>query len=363
MKKIVLTGGGTSGHVTPNLALIPELKKAGYSISYIGSRHGIEKQLLEKEGIDYHSINTGKLRRYFDMKNFTDMFRVADGFRQAFVLLGKLNPDVVFSKGGFVSCPVVWAAWLRRIPVVIHESDMTPGLTNKLSIPFSKKVCYTFPESKNHIPADKGIWTGMPIRNSILSGVAAEGRRICGFKGGKPIILIIGGSLGSEKINNVVREILNSLLKNFQICHLCGKGNVKSELEGINGYKQFEYINEDQPHIFAMSDMVVSRAGATVLYELLALKKPNLLIPLSKSASRGDQILNAESFEKQGFSAVLPEEQLDGKRLENLIQKVFTDKGKYIDTMEKRMSVSGVMAIMDVLEKDIINVGKGGINK
>ena len=362
MKKIVLTGGGTSGHVTPNLALLPELKKAGYSISYIGSRHGIEKQLLEKERIDYHSINTGKLRRYFDMKNFTDMFRVVDGFRQALALLGRLKPDVVFSKGGFVSCPVVWAAWLRRIPVVIHESDMTPGLTNKLSIPFAKRICYTFPESEKHMPANKGVRTGMPIREAIFSGVASEGRRICSFTGAKPVILIIGGSLGSEKINNAVRGILDSLLKDFQICHLCGKGNVKSELEGISGYKQFEYINEEQPHIFAMADMAVSRAGATVLYELLALKKPNILIPLSKSASRGDQILNAQSFEKQGFSAVLPEEQLDGRRLEELIRKVFTGRKTFIDAMEKCTSVSGVKAVMEVLEKTILNVGKGGIN-
>jgi UDP-N-acetylglucosamine--N-acetylmuramyl-(pentapeptide) pyrophosphoryl-undecaprenol N-acetylglucosamine transferase len=350
MKKIVLTGGGTSGHVTPNIALLPELRKAGYGVSYIGSRQGIEKQLLEREGIDYHSISTGKLRRYFDMKNFTDAFRVADGVRQAVALLGRLKPDLVFSKGGFVSCPVVWAAWLRRIPVVIHESDMTPGLTNKLSIPFAKKVCYTFPESEKHLPAGKAVRTGMPIRETLLKGIASEGRRLCGFTGAKPVILVIGGSLGSEKINNAVRDILDNLLRDFQICHICGKGNVKSELEGINGYKQFEYVNEEQPHIYAMADMAVSRAGATVLYELLALKKPNILIPLSKTASRGDQILNARSFEKQGFSAVLQEERLDGKNLQEQIRKVFTERMAFIETMERCTSVSGVRAVIEVLE-------------
>lgn len=358
MKKIILTGGGTSGHVTPNIALLPELKKAGYSISYIGSRQGIEKQLLEKEGIDYHSISTGKLRRYFDMKNFTDVFRVVDGFRQAVALLGRLKPDLVFSKGGFVSCPVVWAAWLRKIPVVIHESDMTPGLTNRLSIPFAKKVCYTFPESEEHLPANKGIRTGMPVREELLRGVASEGRRLCGFTGGKPVILIIGGSLGSEKINNAIRGISDSLLKDFQICHLCGKGNVKHEFDGISGYKQFEYINEEQPHIYAMADMVVSRAGATVLFELLALKKPNILIPLSKAASRGDQILNAQSFEKQGFSVVFPEEQLDGKGLEEKIRKVFTGRKAFIDAMDQNASISGVRAVIDVLEDCLSRSGK-----
>ena len=353
MKKIVLTGGGSSGHVTPNIALLPELKKAGYSISYIGSRNGIEKQLMEKEGIDYYHISTGKLRRYFDIKNFTDMFRVADGFRQAVALMGKLKPDLVFSKGGFVSCPVVWAAWLRRVPVVIHESDMTPGLTNKLSMPFAKKVCYTFPESEKHLPADKGIRTGLPIREALLRGIASEGRRICNFTDTKPVILVIGGSLGSEKINSAVRSILELLLKEFQICHICGKGNVKPELAGIPGYIQFEYVNEEQPHIYAMADIAVSRAGATVLYELLALKKPNILIPLSKASSRGDQILNSQSFEKQGFSAVLPEEQLNGEKLRELIQRVFTHRSAYIQAMERHTSVSGVKAVIGVLEASL----------
>ena len=353
MKTIVLTGGGSSGHVTPNIALLPGLKRAGYSIYYIGSRNGIEKQLIEKEGISYHSINTGKLRRYFDLKNFTDAFRVADGFRQAFILLGQLKPSVVFSKGGFVSCPVVWAAWLRRIPVVIHESDMTPGLTNRLSMPFAKAVCYTFPESKPHIPAIKGVRTGMPIREGLFGGSRSKGRSICGFVDTKPVIMVIGGSLGSEKVNGIVRSILDILLKDFNICHICGKGNVKPELEGKPGYRQFEYISEEQPHIFALSDLVVSRAGATVLFELLALRKPNLLIPLSKAASRGDQILNAASFEKQGYSMVLPEEKLDETYLVHAIQELYANGGKYREAMKECAVDSGAAAVMKEIGKAV----------
>jgi UDP-N-acetylglucosamine--N-acetylmuramyl-(pentapeptide) pyrophosphoryl-undecaprenol N-acetylglucosamine transferase len=351
MKTIVLTGGGTSGHVTPNIALLPALKRAGYQIHYVGSRDGIEKQLIERERISYHSISTGKLRRYFDFKNFTDAFRVLGGLGQAYSLLGKLKPDVVFSKGGFVSCPVVWAAWLRRIPAVIHESDMTPGVTNKLSIPFAKTVCYTFPESEPHIPAKKGIKTGIPIREELLAGDRLKGKRICGFTDEKPVIMVIGGSQGSEKINGMIRGILKDLLKNFNICHICGKGNISQELENKKGYKQFEYISEEQPHIFALADLVVSRAGATVLFELLTLRKPNLLIPLSKAASRGDQILNAASFEKQGFSLVLQEESLNTASLIKAINDLHSLAGKFTASMTKNNNDNSIAAIIKILDK------------
>lgn len=353
MKTIVLTGGGSSGHVTPNIALLPELKRNGYSIYYIGSKDGIEKQLIENEGIPYYSISTGKLRRYFDLKNFTDVFKVADGFRQAFNLLGRLKPSIVFSKGGFVSCPVVWASWLRRIPVVIHESDMTPGLTNKLSMPFARKVCYTFPESKPHIPESKGVRTGMPIREGLLSGNRTKGKTVCGFNDERPVLLVIGGSLGSEKINSVVRGVLDEILKVFNICHICGKGNVKPELESKRGYKQFEYISEEQPNVFAAADIALSRAGATVLFELLALKKPNLLIPLSKAASRGDQILNAKSFERLNYSMVLPEEEMNGEALVKAIFELHHNAEKYRSAMKKDTEASGIAAVIRVLGQEL----------
>jgi undecaprenyldiphospho-muramoylpentapeptide beta-N-acetylglucosaminyltransferase len=349
MKTIVLTGGGTSGHVTPNIALIPELKTQGCKIHYIGSKKGIEKQLIEKEGITYHSINTGKLRRYFDLKNFTDVFRVGDGFRQAFSILGKLKPDLVFSKGGFVACPVVWAAWVRKIPVIIHESDMTPGLTNKLSIPFCKKICYTFPETEKYIPKEKGILTGIPIRDSLLKGDLFMGRKLCGFTAGKPVILIIGGSQGSEFINNAIRSIMSDLLPIFQICHICGKNNIDKETVGLEGYKQFEYVNEELTHLFAAADIVVSRAGATAIFEILALKKPSLLIPLSKASSRGDQLLNAESFEKQGYCKVLKEEELDSTSLKASLFEIYGNREKYIDNMKKSKSGKGNDAILKVI--------------
>ncbi len=351
MKTIVLTGGGSSGHVTPNIALLPALRREGCDVHYIGSRNGIEKELVLREGIPYHEISAGKLRRYFDVKNLTDVFKVAGGLSQAFSILGRLKPAVVFSKGGFVSCPVVWAAWLRKIPVVIHESDITPGLTNKLSMPFAKAVCYTFPESGRHIPEKKGIKTGIPIRESLMEGKRQTGRSICGFDGSKPVIMVIGGSLGSERINTAVRDILDKLLKDFNICHICGKGNIEPELENRRGYRQFEYINEEQPHIYAMADFVVSRAGATVLFELLALKKPNLLIPLSKAASRGDQILNAASFEKQGYSMLLDEDKLNGEALIRSIYQLKENASGLISAMNSAGNDSGVSAVIRVINK------------
>jgi UDP-N-acetylglucosamine--N-acetylmuramyl-(pentapeptide) pyrophosphoryl-undecaprenol N-acetylglucosamine transferase len=353
MKTIVLTGGGSSGHVTPNIALLPGLKRAGYTIHYIGSHSGIEKQLIEKEGIPYHSISTGKLRRYFDLKNITDVFRVLAGLRQAYVLLGKIKPLAVFSKGGFVSCPVVWAAWLRKIPAVIHESDITPGLTNKLSMPFAKKVCYTFPESESHIPAGKGIRTGMPIREGLLAGNRLTGKKICGFGNAKPVILVIGGSLGSEKINGIVHSMLDTLLKDFNICHVCGKGNLNRELEDKKGYRQFEYVDEEQPHLYALADLVVSRAGATVLYEILAIGKPSLLIPLSRAASRGDQILNAASFEKNKYGMVLQEENLSGESFVKAIYELNARASTFTEAMKNNTQANGIAAVLETLERVI----------
>lgn len=349
MKRIVMTGGGTAGHVTPNIALIPRLKKMGYEIHYIGTKDGIERGLIEAQGISYHSISAGKLRRYLDLKNLTDTFRVVRGFNDAMSVLRKLKPDVVFSKGGFVSCPVVWAAKMRGIPAIIHESDMTPGLANKLSIPFARKICYTFPETKNYIPKEKGVLTGIPVRESLFSGKAELGKRLCGFNDKLPVMVIVGGSQGSQVLNNAIRGTLNELLRKFQICHMCGKGNVDQSLNNLSGYKQFEYINEELPHVFAMADLVVSRAGATTIYELLALKKPNLLIPLSKQASRGDQILNSESFEKQGFSKVLMEEELNSKSFMENVEELYSGRTSYIKAMENSAVGNGTEKILELI--------------
>lgn len=347
--KIIMTGGGSAGHVTPNLALIPKLKENNFEIKYIGGKDGIEKNIISNEGIEYYSISTGKLRRYFDIKNFSDPFKVVAGVFQCINIMRKERPNIVFSKGGFVSVPVVISAYLNRIPVISHESDMTPGLANKLSTPYSNKLCVTFPESLKHIKGNKGIVTGTPIRSELFKGSRNQCLKITGFKGMKPILFIIGGSLGSQIINSNIRNNLEELLKSFDVIHLCGKGNIESSLNNKVGYKQYEYVNEELPHFMVGSDVVISRAGANSIFEILALKKPNILIPLSKKASRGDQVLNAESFEKRGYSMVIQEEMLkDGFLLES-IKKVYKDRDKYIKAMENSKTKNGTDNIIEVI--------------
>lgn len=354
MKKIVLTGGGTAGHVTPNIALIPGLKRMGYEIHYIGSYDGIEKKLIEDIGIPYTGISSGKLRRYMSAKNFTDPFRVLKGYSEAKSFMKSYRPDVVFSKGGFVSVPVVLAAKKYKIPVIIHESDMTPGLANKLSIPSATKVCHNFPETAEYLPKGKAVLTGSPIRAELLNGDSEKGLAMCGFKNDKPVIMVIGGSLGAVAVNNAVREALPELLKSFHIVHLCGKGKMDSSLENTEGYKQFEYIKDELKDLFAMSDIIISRAGANAICEISALKKPSILIPLSANASRGDQILNARSFERQGFSMVLEEEEITESTLLNAIRELYQNRESYVHAMSESSHMNSIEKITGLIE-DCVN--------
>lgn len=351
MKKIVLTGGGTAGHVTPNIALMPRLKELGYEIHYIGSYDGIEKKLIEEMGIPYYGISSGKLRRYFDWKNFTDPFRVLKGFAEAKKLLKKLKPDVVFSKGGFVTVPVVQAAKQCHIPTIIHESDMTPGLANKLAIPAATKVCCNFPETIKYLPDGKAVLSGSPIRQELLSGNKLAALKFCNFTSDKPVLMIIGGSLGSVAVNTAIRNILPELLKTFQIIHLCGQGNLDESLIGTEGYVQYEYIKQELADLFALADVVVSRAGANAICEILALRKPNLLIPLSAAASRGDQLLNAASFKQQGFSLVLQEEEITNELLLSTILDLYKDRNSFIETMEKSGQSDAIAVITKLIEE------------
>ena len=351
MKRIILTGGGTAGHVTHNIALLPRLKELQYDIHYIGSYNGIEKELISQFGIPYHGISTGKLRRYFSVQNFTDPFRVIKGMGEARKLIKILEPDVIFSKGGFVSVPVVLAGKGQHVPVIIHESDMTPGLANKLSLSAATKVCCNFPETMKFIPEGKAVLTGSPIREELLHGNKLEALKLCGFTANKPVIMVIGGSQGSVVVNDAIRGILPELLKTYQVIHLCGKGKLDSSKIGLEGYIQFEYVKKELADLFALSDVCISRAGANAICELLALRKPNLLIPLSANASRGDQILNAESFENQGFSEVLSEENLAPTIMLPIINKLYEKRADYISKMEKSEQSDAISKIIALIEE------------
>lgn len=349
MKRIILTGGGSAGHVTPNLALIAELKKEGWDIHYVGTKDGIERTLINDKGITYHTVQAGKLRRYFNVKNITDPFKVIYGIMQSISIVGKLKPKVIFSKGGFVSVPVVIGGWMNRIPVIIHESDMTPGLANKIASPFASRICVNFPETGKKFGGVKTIHTGTPIRKEILDGDINKGLDLCGFVKDKPVVMVMGGSLGSRNLNKLVRDTLPMLLKDYQVVHICGKSNIDENLKGLKGYKQFEYISEEQPHIFKISSIIISRSGANSIFEFLILKLPSILIPLSNKSSRGDQILNARYFEKLGFSKVLTEENLNSTVLYDNIVDLYKNRNKYINNMNKKHIPDGTKEIMELI--------------
>lgn len=351
MKKIILTGGGSAGHVTPNIALLPELKKRNYEIYYIGSKNGIEKQLIEEENIKYYGISSGKLRRYFDIKNFTDPFRVMKGFAEASSIIKEIKPDVVFSKGGFVTVPVVIAADRKKVPCIIHESDMSPGLANKLCIPHAVKVCTNFPEAARGI-GEKAVVTGTPIRREMFSGNRIAGLDFLGFTANKPVLMVVGGSLGAIAINNMVRDALPELLRRYQIVHLCGNGKVDDSLAGLEGYVQFEYIRKEMCDLMTAADIIISRAGANAICEILALNKPNLLVPLPAASSRGDQVLNAESFERQGFSVVIKEEQLTTGTLIDEVDKLYNNREAYISKMKENSQRDSVKIIADLIDEN-----------
>lgn len=351
MKKIVLTGGGTAGHVSPNLALIPRLLQEGYVIDYIGTEKGIEREMIARvPQVHYHAVKSGKLRRYFSWQNFTDPFRVVAGAVQSARLMGKLKPDVVFSKGGFVSVPVVFGAWLHHIPVVCHESDLTPGLANKLCRPFARKFATTFPECAAAL-GPKAEMTGTPLRPELFGGSRAKGLALLGFTGTKPVLLMMGGSLGAQSVNKVLREALPDLLPRFDLCHICGKGNLAPELEGTPGYKQLEFVDKELPDILATADLVLSRAGSNALCEFQALGKPMLLVPYPKGASRGDQILNAQSLEKRGLCRVLLQENLTRASLTAALNRLWADREQLEEALRKAPPADGTRRVLEMIEE------------
>ena len=351
MKKIVLTGGGTAGHVTPNLALIPRLLADGWEIHYIGAADSAEQELIGRvPEVIFHAVSVGKLRRYFDLKNFSDPFRVLKGIRQATDLIRKIKPDVVFSKGGFVSVPVVYGAKMNRVPVITHESDMTPGLANKLCLPFSRVQCCTFPEAVKYAKG-KGVHTGSPIRPEILQGDKEKGLKRFGFHGNLPVIMVVGGSSGAQAINQVVWQCLPRLTENFQVLHLCGKGNLSPVYEGTANYAQREYLNEEMAEAYACADILISRAGSNALCEILAARKPALLIPYPKDASRGDQLLNAESFRARGFSYVLQQEDMNPDSLIQAVENLYHDRGMLYEAMATEPTANGVDNVLEQIYK------------
>lgn len=352
-KKILLTGGGSAGHVTPNIALFPLLLERGYELHYVGLEDGIEHTLIsEQPNVEFHSIEAGKLRRYFSLKNFTDAFKVVKGISQAKQLVAELKPDLVFSKGGFVSVPVVMAA-KGHCPIICHESDFTPGLANKIASKYADRILVTFEDTLKYTGA-KGIHTGTPIRSELFTGNRDRGYSFLNFDGSKPIILVMGGSLGAAALNDAIRASLAELCKEFDVVHLCGKGKVDDSMKVV-GYRQYEYIGKELADVFAATTLVVSRSGANALFEFLALNKPALFIPLPKQASRGDQLLNAAYAEKKGYSMVLDQSEITPERLVKEIKYLYANRDKFITRMMNDKTLNGTQRILNCIDEMISN--------
>ncbi|AJH20142.1 MULTISPECIES: undecaprenyldiphospho-muramoylpentapeptide beta-N-acetylglucosaminyltransferase [Bacillus] len=349
-KTILFTGGGTAGHVMINMVLIPKFIEKGWGVEYIGSQNGIEKLLVQN--VKYNSISTGKLRRYWDWENFKDPFKIIKGCLQSYKLIKKIKPDVIFSAGGFVSVPVVVGAWLNSVPIVIREPDSTLGLANKIALPFATKLCTTFPHTGKNVSNEKKVYVGPIVREEIERGNVLRGRRYCEFQQDKPVLLIMGGSQGAKWINDMVRKSLDTLLLSFNIVHMCGKGKVDPSI-GMEGYMQFEYIGEELPHILNMASVVVSRAGSTAISELLFLKKPMLLIPLTNGSSRGDQVLNADYFSRQGYAEVLLQDRISTSTFTDVVNKLYVNKERYIQNMNgfKKTNEEGIHQLIDLINE------------
>ncbi|PEJ49413.1 undecaprenyldiphospho-muramoylpentapeptide beta-N-acetylglucosaminyltransferase [Bacillus wiedmannii] len=349
-KKILFTGGGTAGHVMINMVLITKFMEKGWGIEYIGSQNGIEKLLVQN--VKYNSISTGKLRRYWDWENFKDPFKIIKGCIQSYKLMKRIKPDVVFSAGGFVSVPVVIGAWMNKVPVIIREPDSTLGLANKIALPFTTKLCTTFPQTGENVSDEKKVYVGPIVREEIERGNVLRGRSYCKFQQDKPVLLIMGGSQGAKWINDMVRGSLEKLLLNFNIVHMCGKGKIDLSI-GMEGYMQFEYIGDELPHILNMASVVVSRAGSTAISELLFLKKPMLLIPLTNSSSRGDQVLNAEYFSRQGYAEVIIQDRINTNVFIHAVNKLYTNKERYIQNMNgyKKTNDEGIHQLIDIINE------------
>ncbi|MBO2826835.1 undecaprenyldiphospho-muramoylpentapeptide beta-N-acetylglucosaminyltransferase [Staphylococcus aureus] len=356
MTKIAFTGGGTVGHVSVNLSLIPTALSQGYEALYIGSKNGIEREMIESQlpEIKYYPISSGKLRRYISLENAKDVFKVLKGILDARKVLKKEKPDLLFSKGGFVSVPVVIAAKSLNIPTIIHESDLTPGLANKIALKFAKKIYTTFEETLNYLPKEKADFIGATIREDLKNGNAHNGYQLTGFNENKKVLLVMGGSLGSKKLNSIIRENLDALLQQYQVIHLTGKG-LKDDQVKKSGYIQYEFVKEDLTDLLAITDTVISRAGSNAIYEFLTLRIPMLLVPLGLDQSRGDQIDNANHFADKGYAKAIDEEQLTAQILLQELNEMEQERTRIINNMKSYEQSYTKEDLFDKMIKDALN--------
>lgn len=362
--KILLTGGGTGGHLVPLLSIISEIKKrdAEAEFLFVGPKSDFN-DVLKADNIEVREISAGKIRRYFSWENFSDIFRILVGTDQALFYILRFKPDVVFSKGGFGAVPVVWAAWLLRIPVMSHESDTVPGLANKLIGKWATKIFVAFPEAEKHFQKNKVIISGNPIRKDILSGDRRKAQDFFGFNEKLPVLLVFGGSQGAQHINDILFKALPNLLPDFQVIHICGTKNfeeIKQKTSGLElankeRYKVYPYLGEEMKDAFALADFVVSRAGANSLSEIIALEKLSLIIPLS-SAANNHQYYNAKYFADQKMVLMAEEKDLDIDEFISKLKELRERKNELVENLRKYNFSSGDKSPEEIIAEEIVRV-------
>lgn len=312
---IIFTGGGTAGHVFPAFPVVERLRTSGRDVAWIGSPNGMEKDLVEKAGIRYYSVPSGKLRRYFSLKNFTDLFLILAGFIKSVFLLGRLRPGVLVSKGGFVTVPPVAAAGLLGVPRLTHESDVDPGLATRLNLRLGARPLLAYEDTRKYLSpahAARADVVGNPVRDELLTGDRREGRRIAGLDPAdpRPLVLVLGGSLGALEVNQYITESLDEILELAAVVHQTGPGN--PAVDDRPGYRSRSFFSEELPHLMAAADLAVARSGAGAIWEFAATGTPAVFIPL-RGATRGDQLLNAEMAQQAGYSVTLKENATPGE--------------------------------------------------
>ncbi|MBE7082811.1 MAG: undecaprenyldiphospho-muramoylpentapeptide beta-N-acetylglucosaminyltransferase [Clostridiales bacterium] len=348
-KTIVLTGGGTAGHIMPNLALLPLLQKQFDQIFYLGAKESMEEKIIKNyKNITFVAIPTTKLMRKLTIKNMAIPFKLISSICKTKKILKEIKPNVIFCKGGFVSVPVAIAGKRLHIPVISHESDLSMGLANKIILRFAKTLCVSF-KNTCHI-SKKCIYTGSPIREQIFKGNKNSIITKFKFNQSKPTVLFFGGSLGSKNINNLVEKSLEELTLKYNVLHITGKNN-KTNLK-CDGYYAVEFAEKIED-FFALADIVVCRGGANSLFELLALKKPMLIIPLSKAESRGDQIENAEYFKKMGYAYVMQEHEMSTQKLLENLHNLNQNINKIKTAMSNDTAVDANNKIVEIIVKNV----------
>lgn len=342
LRTFVFAGGGTGGHIYPGLAVAGELRRLAASknekirIVWIGNSAGMDRNLVEKSGEAdlFYGVPSGKLRRCFSFQNFLDLFKIAAGFVKSFFFLLKVKPDVLFSKGGFVSVPPCVAAHFLHIKTFTHECDFTPGLATRINSRFVSKILVSYEETKKYFSQknqDKIIVTGNPVRHEFYTADPERGRKFLftgrqDYNPSKPVLLVVGGSLGAHQINALVAENLEWLVSRFNVVHQCGARDADEMPKNVSGYFLYPFIYSEMPNVLAAADIVLGRAGANSIWEFSALGKPMVLLPLCGSGTRGDQVDNAEYFAVSGAAEVLLGKDATSENLKNALEKLLDEK-------------------------------------